>query len=261
MRFKTLIPMLLVLALCAVPSFAATSLTATSLSAAVNATQNTVTVASATGLTVGWIMYVDREAMVIRSISSTTITVMRGTNGTAAAAHGSGAGVLAQVPQAFFLTDPSGACNTTTEDYLPHVNLVNGSIYDCIGTTASSVTGAGFWVRYKQFGFTVPSFFGNGDVDTYTADGAIPIKPGVTILAGSAGKAYTLAAPSLAQNGIVMVFAVGSAQAHTLTVAGGINGGSTATDVATFAALGDSLVLVANGGVWYLISFRGTSIA
>lgn len=262
MRFlKLIVPMLLVLALTVAPSFAATSLTATYLSSAINDTQTTVVVNSATGMSAGWLVFVDREAMLIRSISSTTLTVQRGVQGTAPAAHASSAGVLAQTPSAFYVKDVSGTCNTTTVEYLPWVNLSNGSVYDCLATSASSTTGAGVWVRYRQFGFSIPSFYGVGVVNTYTGDAAIPLRPGVTILAGSSAKNYTLAAPTYAQNGMVMVFAAGSAQAHTLTVSGGINGGSTATDVATFAALGDSLVLVANNGVWYLISFRGTSIA
>lgn len=262
MRFKTLLlTMVVLLALVVAPTHAATSLTATTLSAAVTATQTTVTVASATGLTVGWYLYVDREAMLVRSISSTTITVTRGSGGTAPAAHGSGAGVLAQAPQAFSLVEPSGTCNTTTEVYLPRVVLTNGALYDCVGSTAGAVTGAGYWVRHKQGGFTVPSFYGLGTITAYTAAGAIDLRPGVSTVAGGSAQAYTVAAPTEAQNGMIMVILCKTAYAHTITFTTGIVDGANTSDVATFAAIGDSLVVVAIHGKWYLISFRGTSIA
>src|SRR6516165_5128807 len=87
------------------------TLTQTSLSAAVPATagslfasgQSFVTVASATGITGiapnptvpinaqnSVVIYVDREAMQVVAVSGTTLRVIRGYDGTAAAPHASG---------------------------------------------------------------------------------------------------------------------------------------------------------------------------
>jgi hypothetical protein len=262
MRFKTLILTLLVMVgLASAPASAQTALTATTISAAMTATQTTVTVASATSIVAGWVLYIDREAVLVRSITSTTAVISRGQMGTAPAAHGSGAGVLAQAPAAFSLVDPSGACSTLTETYLPRVSVVSGNLFDCVGSTAGAVTGAGYWVRHKQGGFTTPSFYGLGTISAYTASGALDIRPGVTTVAGGSAQSYTLANPSEAQNGMIMIIICKTTYAHTVTVATGIADGANTSDVATFAAIGDSLVVVAVHGKWYLISFRGTSLA
>jgi hypothetical protein len=260
MRFKTLISMLLVLvALVVTPANAQTALTATTLSSAMTATQTTATVASATNLVAGWYLYIDREAILIRSISGTTAVVSRGVAGTAPASHGSGAGVLAQTPSAFYMTDVSGSCVTTAETYLPHINVVSGNIMDCLPSSSTLAYGAGYWVRYKQMGFTVPSFYGTGTVYTY-ASGAILIRPGVHLITATGGT-YTLAAPTEAQNGVVMTILSTVAQTNTVTVTGGVDGTSSHDACAFAAAIGNHLTLVAVHGAWYLISAQGITVS
>lgn len=259
MRIKLLCVMLVLVALAGTPSYAATSLTATTISAAMNTTQTTIVVASATSLAAGWNMYIDRELMLIRVVTGTTITVQRGVGGTAPAAHGSGAGVLAQTPSAFFLTDVSGSCNVGTEVYLPHVNVINGNLYDCVPSSSTLYTGAGYWVRHKELGFTIPSFYGTGSIFTYSAGAAIMVKPGVHLLTGTA-QAYTLAVPIEAQNGMVVVILNTVAQTATVTVSGGIDGTSSDDACAFAAAIGNHLTLVAIHGKWYLISAQGITV-
>lgn len=65
----------------------------TTLAGAVNGSAMSVTVTSATGLEVLDYIRVGSEYLQITAISGTTLTVLRGVNGTTAAAHDSGAGV------------------------------------------------------------------------------------------------------------------------------------------------------------------------
>lgn len=83
-----------------------------------------------------------------------------------------------------------------------------------------------------------------------TAAGAITIAHG-TVYIGGTTTALTLAAPPTSMNGAVLNIVAITASAHTVTVAGGVNAGTTSTDVATFGgAIGDSMTLTAYNGVW-----------
>jgi hypothetical protein len=83
------------------PVFAQTALTTTTTSALMDSVQQSIVVASATGITAqgtgATFQYglIDREIMAVRGLpgASTTVTVMRGQNGTRATAHVSGASV------------------------------------------------------------------------------------------------------------------------------------------------------------------------
>lgn len=110
------------------------------------------------------------------------------------------------------------------------------------------------------------------DVVTYGQTGAIavPIEPlTVALLAGTAALALTLAAPSLALNGIRLSITSQSAFAHTVTVPGvtGTTGllftgasGSPFT-VATFPAVaGASMDLVASNGAWNVVDASITPV-
>jgi hypothetical protein len=241
------------------PAYAQTALTQTYLSTATTASSTTVKVAAATSIVKGWYLYIDKEALLVQETPTTTfVQVQRGAGGTAPAAHAASAGVIAQSPIAFYETDVSGACTTTTETYLPHINLRTGNIFDCLTVANTSASGAGVWVQYRQNGLPAHNSVGIG-YTALTASAAVLVKPGIVGLAGGSAQSYTLAAPAYAQDGIVMTFTVNSAQAHTLDVTGGLNG-VVGQHVATFSAVGDTLVCIAYHGVWYLVSFRGTSI-
>lgn len=86
-------------------------------------------------------LYVDRELMDVRGVSGTTITVVRGAAGTAAASHANGA-VVFVVPAAYiwgatggagFAQLPQGSCTRTSEIYLPRIQFNTGIISDCLG--------------------------------------------------------------------------------------------------------------------------------
>jgi hypothetical protein len=132
-------------------AFAQTALTSTTLSTATDNKQVTVVVASATGFNapglaqakggVGGmstanltVLYVDREVMDIVAVSSTTITVRRGTQGTAATAHASGATVRVGPASNFALADPVGTCTRTLVPYVPVINVKTGEGFDCVNS-------------------------------------------------------------------------------------------------------------------------------
>lgn len=129
-----------------VSSDAATTLSRTTLSAAVSSTSNTiVVVASATGITATvTALYVDSEYMTVNAVNGTTLSVTRQGRGET---HLSGATVWFGPPAAFKTAQPAGfpagSCNRATELFLPWINVASGVISDCLG---------GVWVQ----GVTAP---------------------------------------------------------------------------------------------------------
>ena len=88
---------------------------------------------------------------------------------------------------------------------------------------------------------------------TYAVAGAITVAPGFhRIGAGAAEiKAMTLAAPSLADDGMELTIESASAYAHTVTTTAGFMQSTTSSDVATFdVTVGSSFTVVAIGGKW-----------
>ncbi len=106
-----------------------TTLTQTTLAAAVDDKSTTVRVASATGLNVSGggvlqkCLYINNELMWVKSVNGLQVEVVRGMGGTRANAHVSGAVVLAGTPAQFFYVDPSGAVDPNNIDVLPRVNV------------------------------------------------------------------------------------------------------------------------------------------
>lgn len=103
-------------------------------------------------------------------------------------------------------------------------------------------------------------------VTAYPADGAITIPTGwglASLTKGSIG-AYTLAAPTAAQEGTELVITAGSAFAHVVTATGllqdGVTGGGKNT--LTFAAfVGASVILYAVNLQWYVASKNLVTVA
>jgi hypothetical protein len=147
-NLKTILSFLLLA--CSLAS-AQTVLTTTTLSSAVASGDPTsVVVASATGIhapstsdpTQATILYVDREAMYVTAVSSTTISVIRGYESTAGRAHASSALVFvipayldtySGTPYGYPPAVPSGSCTRANELVLPRIQFVSGLISDCTG--------------------------------------------------------------------------------------------------------------------------------
>lgn len=122
------------------------SLTQTTLSSAIaNGAQQTIIVASATGITSSpaVMLYVDQEAMLVLSVNGTAITVARGLDTTKAVGHISGAMVLIGAPDWFSDNDPTGSCVTANTKAAPHVNVITGNQWLCSTVTLGWVPGFG----------------------------------------------------------------------------------------------------------------------
>lgn len=98
-----------------------------------------------------------------------------------------------------------------------------------------------------------------------SASGAITIAPGTVVITKTGSlAAMTLAAPTAAQNGLMMTITSATAFAHTVTATGlfddGVTGGS--KNAGTFAAFaGASMTIMAYEGKWHTISLKAVTVA
>jgi len=85
------------------------------------------------------------------------------------------------------------------------------------------------------------------------ANGAISIKSGYVVLTKAGVAAMTLAAPTAStDDGNELTVIALTANAHTVTIASGLNGAGSGADVGTFGgAVGDRFSVVAYNGKWY----------
>jgi hypothetical protein len=101
-------------------------------------------------------------------------------------------------------------------------------------------------------------------VTAYAANGALAIAPGTATLTKAGVNAMTLAAPTVAQEGLILRVVSQTANAHTITATSliddGVTGGSKTT--ATFAAFaGASIELMASNLKWAVISRNNVTIS
>jgi hypothetical protein len=173
MNIKTLGSIGLLAVLSLVPAFGQlATLTGTTLSVAAAITDDTVTLASATGVTLQALgvapstLFVvspgaKGEAMSVKSlVSGTTYRVSRGIQGTARTAQTSGALVLLGAPNNFKTIDPTGGCVTATTSVTPFVNISNGLQWLCSTVTLTWVPGFGNTSRPAQATTAVASAAG-----------------------------------------------------------------------------------------------------
>jgi hypothetical protein len=244
--FKRFLFVGLILAFLAGTAGAQVTVTSTTLTTLATANQTYIVVTSGTGFTAGNMLFIDREAMQIVSVSGTTINVARGAFGTYATEHPAGAGVWTGLVSYFSMQDPQGGCSQAPVA-LPLINPLSGNIHTCA---------AGRWVPIR-----VGTNMAQGAAMPYTAAGAITIAPGVATVTGAGALAMTLAAPPAALDGLTLTIIAGSAHAHTVTYSTGFNGGGASLDVGTFGgAIGDNMIIVARGGTWYVIALRNVTL-
>jgi hypothetical protein len=98
----------------------------------------------------------------------------------------------------------------------------------------------------------------------YSASGIIPPVAGTAILTKATAATMTLPAPTLANNGAILIITSQTAAAHTVTglalLADGVSGSPHGT--ATWAAFkGASLTLMAVNQLWNVIAATGVTIA
>lgn len=188
------------------------ALSSTTLSGAVSATANTITVASTTGITGGMIALIDSEFVLIPSTPSTTqFQVVRGVNGTTAAAHVTSANVTFGVT-----TDFASAPSGTSSAY----SAVKGCFVGSYSTSGA---------------ITLPA--GKNDI--------------VAVINGTSALAMTVAAPTTDMDGSELTIAGNGAAAHTITFTGGLSGAGTSYDVITVNATKPiACRALACNGVW-----------
>lgn len=146
---RTLLALFALIVVWAGPLQAQTAITSTTLSAAITAGQGgpstqQITVSSATGMSVGSVLWIEGSIYRITAISSTTITVI---TQYAPASHLTSAVVYVVPLQAQISYDPTGSCIRGTAGafpmYSPYTlmfNTENGHIARCAGATLGSRT-------------------------------------------------------------------------------------------------------------------------
>jgi hypothetical protein len=135
---KSVLRTLFCVVMLAVAALGQSAPTVTTLSAAVDNKQTTITIASATGWSANsasnrYLAIVDKEAMDVVAVSSTTITVKRGSAATHADAHLSGETVMFLDSRYALLAEPSGACTAANIGMNPKPLLNSNRIFYCSG--------------------------------------------------------------------------------------------------------------------------------
>ncbi len=112
---------------------ATVTLSTTTLSRNVSATDNQILVASTSGILPGMRLYVDGELMAVRSLGvGTQVNVRRGQDGTAGAPHSSSVTIYIGNADQFYFKDPTGR----PEEAIavdPYINARTGTIWRAQG--------------------------------------------------------------------------------------------------------------------------------
>lgn len=214
------------------------AITATALSADLSATGLTMKVASGTGFpTAGgttpqkYICRCDREFFIatLQPVAGVIKIAQRGYNGTAAEAHDVGAPVEVSSLGSDF-ANPSPGNVTSMPPYQPGMHTIGES------PTAITAADVASWGNQAQ----------------------------LFQLAYAGATAITLAAPSQAQDGLLVTFTSLVAQAHVITATGLLADGASGSpeDLATWDPyIGASVTFMAQNGLWNVQSLVGVVIS
>lgn len=204
------------------------ALTSTTLSTAVAVNDVSIVVASATGFAAGYDVLVDAEVMKVAQnyTSGTTIPVLRGRSGTVQKAHVASAVVTVGVSSDFPQPNPG----------------------------AQAVAYDAFLSRSYA---------------SYSAAGAIALPQAanelaIRVILGTSTLAMTVADPSKAIDGALLLIVSAAKSQSTITFATGIGNSGSSYDVLTLQNAGDpALLFVACNGVWCFAGgvLTGTSTA
>jgi hypothetical protein len=120
------------------------------------------------------------------------------------------------------------------------------------GNLADAVTGP--WVDFPVEMFPIAGSY------SYGANGAITVAPGLHKIIKATSCALTLAAPTTAQEGIVLtIVSLNTVSTHTVTVTAGFGGLGASFDVASFTVIGDTLTIMAVDGKWMQLAVYGNT--
>lgn len=238
---------LLGLILTSLPAFAQTTLTSTTLAAALAAGSSQMNVASATGIEVGdYVSFVSKNKVVegatVRAINGTFITLSRNTflgNPGGTIAHASGTTIYHAPPAQYFRNSPVGTCTRSAQTFLPHIDMTTGVISQC--STASV-----WYALHEQISvkcYTGALATGSVDQSCWTVDGDYVIT-GISYVAKTAEAAGTLTLIPRRQQGTEAP-ASGDALATALNAVAAGTAAETVTNF-TLTATG-SLLLLSSG--------------
>ena len=155
-------------------SAVAQSLTSTTLVTAITSNQSQLELASTTGMSDGDMLFIDAEALRVKSVDGGTVVVERGPY-TAVKPHAAGAPVVWGRQEQFTHTAPSGACD---------VALDTSELLD-IGTGARWNCAAGAWTQTFAFSGIVAAKTANFSTDLVAA-GNVFGSSGVSVRQNSA---------------------------------------------------------------------------
>jgi hypothetical protein len=185
----------------------------TTLSVAVSLTDTNIVVASATSMAAGRLILVDQEMMKVTQnyVSGTTVSVLRGIDGSATAAHKVTANVTHGTAADFATPSPQEIVTYSTD---------RAVFVQSISATST---------------LTLPQ----GGVDTRV------------ILNGTSVITLTIPVPTKDMDGNILMIIGNGAAAHVLTFTGGLSGAGTSYDVVTVNATAPiAMQAVACNGLW-----------
>ena len=232
---------LLIAVLLPVTASAQLTVVQTTLSNTMNDSQNTMVVASAScticggTIAVGNEVFLDREALIVTAVNSTTLTVKRGQDGTSAAAHTSGILVFVAPTQYFARGfESTGRCTAVNELALPKINTSTGTIQYCINSrwTGQSLTASE--INNKAYTPVVNTAYTVTQYDYIVA-------------MTSLSTVRTITLPSAAPSGKTIIIQDESGLAstsNTITISG-------PTNASTITAAYGSKVCRGNGAAWF----------
>lgn len=252
---KFLFTLLAILAL-AVPSFAQTAtVTSTTTTAAIAASDNFVNLTSGTGVAAGVGIFVDKEMLRVVSVaapfSTTRPRVARGQDGTRLATHVSGVTVYigptstVAGPGPFWQSDPpAGTCVLGNEQYSRRINTLNGKHWKCInswwvdlstertitwaqGATVANAVTTPFFIADQSYVITqIQAVWGTAestgamDINVEKLTGTTAVGSGTAVLSAAidaTGTANTVATGTLSTTAATLNVAPGNRLGVTLT--------------------------------------------
>jgi hypothetical protein len=172
---KSLRTLFCVVMLLAVAAFGQSAPTVTTLSAAIDNKQTVFNIASATGVSAStasthYIALVDKEAMDVVALSSTTVTVARGRSFTHSDAHLSGEQIAFLDARYALTSEPSGACTAAGVGVNPKPLLNSNRWFYCSGGASG-----GKWYEIGGQGSLIVEALFCGDMGNATAEYDSPI--------------------------------------------------------------------------------------
>jgi hypothetical protein len=137
-RFCTSLVTLLLVLFFAAGASAQTTLTSTTLTNAITDQTLSITVGSVTGISVGDIVFMEREALLVRAVNTSALglTVQRGWQGTVSRPHAAASIVYAGAPGRYYSTEVvvGGTCTAAAEAFSPRIVLPTGNVYTCLNS-------------------------------------------------------------------------------------------------------------------------------